>query len=75
MNMCNRFNWGHSYQNVVAVENEVVPNRGKKISKNLNVLELCVKYSCLDAVFGPPLALYPLFQWYPQSKKILLNSK
>jgi hypothetical protein len=24
-------------------------------------------------VFGPPFTPYPLFQWYPQSKKILLN--
>jgi hypothetical protein len=32
------------------------------------IIELSVKSPCL--VFGPPFTPYPLFQWYPQSKKI-----
>jgi hypothetical protein len=39
-----------------------------------HILELFVKSPCfLHPVFGPPFTPYPLFQWYPQSKEILLN--
>jgi hypothetical protein len=31
------------------------------------------RVTCLHPVFGPPFTPYPLFQWYPQSKDILLN--
>jgi hypothetical protein len=31
------------------------------------------KVTCLHPVFGPPFTPYPLFQWYPQSKDILIN--
>jgi hypothetical protein len=34
-----------------------------------SILELSVMKPCLHTVFGP----YLLFQWYPQSKDILLN--
>jgi len=30
-------------------------------------------WPCLHPVFGPPFTPYPLFQWYPQSKDILMN--
>jgi hypothetical protein len=30
-------------------------------------------WPCLYPVFGPPFTPYPLFQWYPQSKDILMN--
>jgi hypothetical protein len=33
-------------------------------------IELLVKS---HPVFGPAFTPYPLFQWYPQSKEILLN--
>jgi len=38
-----------------------------------DLLELSTKQPCLHPVFGPPFTPYPLFQWYPQSKDILLN--
>jgi hypothetical protein len=36
-------------------------------------IELSVKSPSLHPVFGPAFTLYPLFQWYGQSKEILLN--
>jgi hypothetical protein len=36
-------------------------------------LELSIKAPYLNPVFGPAFTPYPLFQWYPQSKEILLN--
>jgi len=40
----------------------------------LTTLELWVKSPYLHPVFGPAFTpIYPLFQWYPQSEKILLN--
>jgi hypothetical protein len=38
-----------------------------------NSIELSQKSPCLHPVFGSPFTPYPLFQWYPQSKEILLN--
>jgi len=35
--------------------------------------ELWVKSPYLNQVFGPAFTPYPIFQWYPQSKEILLN--
>jgi len=37
------------------------------------VLEISLKSPCPHPVFGPAFTPYPLFQWYPQSKEILLN--
>jgi hypothetical protein len=37
-----------------------------------HTLELSVMSPCLRPVFGPGFTPYPLFQWYPQSKEILL---
>jgi hypothetical protein len=36
-------------------------------------IELSMKSPSLHPVFGPPFTPYPLFQWYPQSKQLLLN--
>jgi len=45
----------------------------KKITVHLEqTLELSVMSPCLRPVFGPGFTPYPLFQWYPQSKEILL---
>ncbi len=38
-----------------------------------NRLGLYVKYWDTWVIFGPAFTHYPLFQWYPQSKEILLN--
>ncbi len=35
--------------------------------------KLSGKSPCLHPVFGPAFTPYPLVQWYPQSKEILLN--
>jgi hypothetical protein len=35
--------------------------------------KLCVKSSSLSTPVPSAFTLYPLFQWYPQSKEILLN--
>jgi hypothetical protein len=40
---------------------------------NPKTIELSLKSPCLHPVFGPPFPPPPLFQWYPQSKEILLN--
>jgi hypothetical protein len=37
------------------------------------IIELSGTASCLHPVFGPPFTQYPLFEWYPQSNKILSN--
>jgi hypothetical protein len=37
------------------------------------MVELSVKSRSLHPVFGPAFTLYPLFQWYSQSKENLLN--
>jgi len=39
----------------------------------LHLIELSVKSPCLDPVFEPAFTPYMLFQWYPQSKDILLS--
>jgi hypothetical protein len=36
-------------------------------------LEFSLKSSCLHPLFGPLFTLYPLFEWGPQSKEVLLN--
>jgi hypothetical protein len=37
------------------------------------LVELSVKSSCLHPLFRSAFTHYPLFQWYPQSKEVLLN--
>jgi hypothetical protein len=37
------------------------------------VIEFSLKSSCLHPVFGPLFTPYPLFEWGPQSKEVLLN--
>jgi hypothetical protein len=44
--------------------------------KGLQCIQMCpqlLKLSVKSPVFTFPFTLYPLFQWYPQSKEILLN--
>jgi hypothetical protein len=41
--------------------------------KITDVIELSVKSPSLCPLFGRAFTPYPLFQWYPQSKEILLN--
>jgi hypothetical protein len=41
--------------------------------KKLHNREFSLKSSCLHPVFGPSFTHYPLFEWGPQSKEILLN--
>jgi hypothetical protein len=36
-------------------------------------IEFSVKSPCLHPIFWPAFTPYPLFQWYVQSKEILLN--
>jgi len=40
----------------------------------LGVVEIYVNSPCLYHVFGPAFTPYPLFQWYLQSKEILLKN-
>jgi hypothetical protein len=51
---------------------EVIPLHIKFMVK-CNDIRLTIKSSCMHPVFGPAFTPYRLFQWYPQSKKILLN--
>jgi hypothetical protein len=44
-----------------------------KNPKITDVIELSVKSPSLCPLFGPAFTPYPLFQWYLQSKEILLN--
>ncbi len=58
---------------------QYVPN-GKACYKDImiNVImkrKASLKSPCLHPVFGPVFTPYPLFQWYLQSKDILLNLK
>jgi hypothetical protein len=41
----------------------------------LYTAELFVKSPCLHPVFGPAFTPYPLFQWYPQSKRNFIKSQ
>jgi hypothetical protein len=45
------------------------------LKKELGVVEIYVNSPCLYHVFGPALTPYPLFQWYLQSKEILLKTQ
>jgi hypothetical protein len=45
----------------------------EKIGRLDRTLGLSAKELCLHPVFGPPFTPYPLFQWYLQSKDILIN--
>jgi hypothetical protein len=42
-------------------------------SSILEIKEISVKSPSFHPVFGPAFTPYPLFQWCPQSKEILLN--
>jgi hypothetical protein len=44
-----------------------------KFMVKCNDIRLTIKSSCKHPVFGPAFTPYRLFQWYPQSKEILLN--
>jgi hypothetical protein len=44
-----------------------------KSAKTNYIIEFFLKSSCLHLVFGPSFTHYPLFEWGPQSKEILLN--
>jgi hypothetical protein len=48
--------------------------RGEHVLPNNNyTLQKFVKSPSFHSVFGPPFTPKRLFQWYPQSKEILLN--
>jgi hypothetical protein len=48
--------------------------RGEHVSRNNSYThQQSVKSPSRHPVFGPPFTPKPLFQWYPQSKEILLN--
>jgi hypothetical protein len=41
--------------------------------KLLRYIRVTGKSPCLHPVIGPPFTPYPVFQWYLQSKEMLLN--
>ncbi len=45
----------------------------RKEKKKIWILELSVKSPSLSPPISSGFVPYPLFQWYPQSKEILLN--
>ncbi len=44
------------------------------LKKELGVVEIYLNSPCLHHAFGPAFTPYPLFQWYLQSKEILLKN-
>ncbi len=58
---------------VVHVQNHLSHSLHNRVENNREILVLPGKQPCFHPVFGPPFTPYPLFQWYLQSRDILIN--